>query len=66
MIIAYGFEFGRPGSNPEWGLIYYREHGGCNWPACKLIDGCSLALGSATVSVVFDGICHVNKVDSIA
>ena len=34
--------------------------------ACKLIDGCSLALCSTTVSVVSAGICHRNKVNSIA
>ena len=34
--------------------------------ACKLIDGCSLALCSATVSVVSAGICHRNEVNSIA
>ena len=36
--------------------------------ACKLIDGCrcSLELCSATVSVVLAGICHRNKVNSIA
>ena len=34
--------------------------------ACKLIDGCSLAQCSATVSVVSAGICHRNKVNSIA
>ena len=34
--------------------------------ACKLIDGCSLALCSATDSVVLAGICHINKVNSIA
>ena len=34
--------------------------------SCKLIDGCSLALSSATVSVVSAGICHRNKVNSIA
>ena len=34
--------------------------------ACKLIDGCSLALCSATGSVVSSGICHINKVNSIA
>ena len=34
--------------------------------ACKLIDGCSLALYSATVSVVSAGICHRNKVNSTA
>ena len=33
---------------------------------CKLIDGCSLALCSATDSVVSAGICHRNKVNSIA
>ena len=27
---------------------------------CNLIDGCSLALCSATVSVVSAGICHTN------
>ena len=32
--------------------------------ACNLIDGCSLALCSATVSVVSAGICHRNKVNS--
>ena len=32
--------------------------------ACKLTDGCSLALCSATVSVVSAGICHRNKVNS--
>ena len=34
--------------------------------ACRLIDGCSLVLCSATVSVVSAGICHINKVYSIA
>ena len=34
--------------------------------ACKLIDGCSLALCLTTVSVVSAGICHINKVNSIA
>ena len=34
--------------------------------ACKLIDGCSLVLCLATPSVVPAGICHRNKVDSIA
>ena len=34
--------------------------------ACKLIDGCSLVLCSATVSVVSAGICHRNEVNSIA
>ena len=34
--------------------------------ACKLIDGCSFALCSTTVSVVSAGICHRNKVNSIA
>ena len=32
--------------------------------ACKLIDGCSLALCSATVSVVSAGICHRNSSSS--
>ena len=34
--------------------------------ACKLIDDCSLEQCSATVSVVSSGICHINKVNSIA
>ena len=34
--------------------------------ACKLIDGCSLVLCSATPSVVSVGICHRNEVNSIA
>ena len=34
--------------------------------ACKLIDGCSLALCSATHSVASAGRCHINKVISIA
>ena len=34
--------------------------------ACKVIDGCSPELCSATVSVVSAGICHRNKVNSIA
>ena len=34
--------------------------------ACKLIDGCSLALCLNTVSVVSAGICHKNEVNSIA
>ena len=34
--------------------------------ARKLIDGCSLALFSTTVSVVSAGICHRNKVSSTA
>ena len=33
---------------------------------CKLIDGCSLALCSAKVSVISGGICHRNKVNSMA
>ena len=41
------------------------EHEGCNW-GMQVIDGCSLALCSATVSVVSVGICHINKVNSIA
>ena len=24
VVTAYDFEFGRPGSSPEWGLIYYK------------------------------------------
>ena len=89
MVTAYDSESGRPGSNPEWRLIYYEasitaqglpepsspwgstlgtraaEHKGCNW-ACNLIEGCSLALCSTTASVVSAGICHRNKVNSIA
>ena len=42
------------------------EHKGCNWGMYKLIDGCSLELCSATVSVVSAGICHRNEVNSIA
>ena len=34
--------------------------------ACKLIDGCSLELCSATPSVALSGICHRNIVNSIA
>ena len=34
--------------------------------AFKLIDGCSLMLCSATPSVVSDGICHLNKINSTA
>ena len=34
--------------------------------ACKLIDGCSLELCSATSSVALSSICHRNKVNSIA
>ena len=34
--------------------------------ACELADGCSHALCSATVSVVSAGICHRNKVNTIA
>ena len=41
------------------------EHKGCNW-GMQLIDGCSFELFSATVSVVSAGICHINKVNSIA
>ena len=41
------------------------EHKGCNW-ACKLTDGCSLELCSATSSVASTGICHGNKVNAIA
>ena len=33
--------------------------------ACKLIDGCSLALCSATDSVVSAGLCHRNDANSI-
>ena len=47
VVTAYDFESDRPGSNPEWGIIYYKasitaqglpepssraaEHKGCNW-----------------------------------
>ena len=89
VVTAYDIESGRPGSNPEWGPIYYKalitaeglpepsslrgsilgtraaEHKGCKW-ACKLIDGFSLELCSATPSVASSGICHRNKVNSIA
>ena len=34
--------------------------------ACKLIDGCSLELCSATPSVASPGICHRNEVNLIA
>ena len=34
--------------------------------ACKLIDGCSLELCLATSSVASSGICHSNKINSIA
>ena len=34
--------------------------------ACKLIDGCSLELCSATPSVALSEICHRNRVNSIA
>ena len=34
--------------------------------ACKLIDGCSLALCLTEVSVVSAGICHRNEVNSTA
>ena len=89
VVTAYDSESGRPGSNPEWGLIYYEASitaqgisepsspGVVHWVpeqlntkavtgACKLIDGCSLALCSAAVSVVSAGICHRNEVKSIA
>ena len=87
MVTAYDFESVRPGSNPEWGPIYYEASitanpslhpsGVVHWVpeqlnikavtgACKLIDGCSFALCSATDSVVSAGICHRNKVNSIA
>ena len=89
VVTAYDFESCSPGSNPEWGLIYYKAsitaqglpepsflRGGTSVTeqlnikavagACKLIDGCSLALCSATVSVVSAGICHRNKDNSIA
>ena len=89
LLTTYDSESGHPGSNPEWGLIYYEasitaqglpersslrgstfgtraaEHKAVTG-TCKLIDGCSLALCSATVSVVSAGICHRNKVNSIA
>ena len=90
VVTAYDSESGRPGSNPEWGLIYamrlrslHRAYpslhpsGVVHWVqeqlnikagtgACKLIDGCSFALCSTTVSVVPAGICHRNEVNSIA
>ena len=88
MVTAYDSESGRPGSNPEWGLIYYEasitaqglpepsSFRGSRVPeqlnikavtgTCKSIDGCSLALCSATVSVVSAGICLRNEVNSIA
>ena len=89
VVTAYDFESGRPGSNPEWGPIYYKAsitaqglpepsslRGSTSVPdqlnikavtgACKLIDGCSLELCLATPSVASSGICHRNKVNSIA
>ena len=89
VVTAYDFESGHPGSNPEWGSIYYETsitaqgspepssfRGSTSVPeqlnikavtgACKLIDGCSLELCSATPSVVSSGICHRNKVNSTA
>ena len=89
VVTAYDFESGHPGSNPEWGPIYYKAsitaqglpepsslRGSTSVPeqlnikavtgACKLIDGCSLSLCSAIVSVVSAGICHRNKVNSVA
>ena len=89
VVTAYDSESGRPASNPEWGLIYYKASisaqglpepspsGVVHWVpeqlnikavtgACKLIGNCSLALFLATVSVVSAGICHRNKVNSIA
>ena len=33
---------------------------------CKLIDGCNIALCSAKVSVVSSGMCHINRINSIA
>ena len=78
MVTAYDFESGRPGSNPEWRLIYCKAlitaqglpepsslRGSTTVPeqlnikavtgACKLIDGCSLELCSATTSVATSG-----------
>ena len=79
VVAAYDFESGNPGSNPEWGPIYYEasitaqglpepsslrgstlgtraaEHKGCNW-GMQMIDGCSLELCVATLSVASSGI----------
>ena len=79
VVIAYDFESGHPGLNPEWWLIYYLAsitaqglpepsslQGIVHWVpeqlnikavtgACKLIDGCSLELCSATLSVASAG-----------
>ena len=48
----------------------WAEHKGCIWCMqihwCKFIDGCSLKLRSAIVSVASSGICHINKVNTIA
>ena len=85
VVTTYDSESGRPGSNPEWGAIYYEASitaQGLPEPsslrgstlgtraavtgACKLIDGCTLALCSATGSVVSSGICHRNKINSTA
>ena len=79
VVTAYDFESGNPGSNPEWGPIYYEasitaqglpepsslrgstldtraaEHKGCNW-GMQMIDGCSLELCLATLSVASSGI----------
>ena len=76
VVTTYDSESDRPGSNPEWGAIYYEAsiiaqglHRAfippevVHWvpeqlninavtEACKLIDGCSLVLCSATPSVV--------------
>ena len=90
VVTAYDFKSGHPGSNPEWGPMYYKAsitaqglpepsslRDGYHWVPeqlnikavtgpCKLIDGCSPALCSATVSVISAGICHRNKVNSLA
>ena len=58
-IIAQGL----PEPSSLWGSTLVPEQLNINavTGACNLIDGCSLALCSATVSVVSAGLCHRNK-----
>ena len=77
-VTAHDFEFGRPGSNPKWGLIYYKASitaQGLPEPSSlrgstlgtraaeHVDDGCSL---KAVFSHTFWHICHRNKVNSTA
>ena len=79
VVTAYNSESGRPGSNPEWGLIYYEApitaqdlpepsslRGSTLGTRAAEHKGCNWACNLTGCSVTLSGICHRNKVNSTA